>query len=95
MAIGRRPNARQEVLFVATSEISTSVHPFYSGTGYEERLRERARASGIKTPTRKELAKLDRKRSKKGSNAEWVHPGGPEAWSGKRLLDAMLLAAPK
>lgn len=49
------------------------------GTGYEEWLRELARASGIETPTREELAKLDRKRPKKGSNAEWVHPGDPEA----------------
>ena len=49
------------------------------GTGYEEWLRELARASGIETPTREELAKLDRKRPKKGSNAEWVHPGYPEA----------------
>ena len=50
-----------------------------SGTGYEAWLRELARASGIETPTRDELAKLDRKRSKKGSNAQWVHPGDPEA----------------
>lgn len=49
------------------------------GTGYEEWLRELARSSGIETPTRAELAKLDRKRPKKGSNAEWVHPGNPEA----------------
>lgn len=49
------------------------------GAGYEEWLRELARASGIETPTREELAKLDRKRPKKGSNAEWVHPGDPEA----------------
>ena len=49
------------------------------GTGCEEWLRELARASGIETPTREELAKLDRKRSKKGSNAQWMHPGDPEA----------------
>ncbi len=49
------------------------------GAGYEAWLRELARSSGIETPTRAELAKLDRKRPKKGSNAEWVHPGDPEA----------------
>lgn len=49
------------------------------GACYEEWLRELARASGIETPTREDLAKLDRKRPKKGSNAEWVHPGDPEA----------------
>ena len=35
------------------------------GTGYEEWLEEVARASGIETPTREDVAKLDRKRPKK------------------------------
>ena len=48
-------------------------------TGYEAWLVQLAQASGIATPTRADLAKLDRNRSKKGSNAEWVHPGDPEA----------------
>ena len=49
------------------------------GSGYEEWLGELARASGIETPTRRDLAKLDRKRSNKGSNKDWVHPHDPEA----------------
>ncbi len=49
------------------------------GSGYEEWLEELARSSGIDTPTRSDLAKLDRKRPKKGSNEDWVHPGDPEA----------------
>ena len=49
------------------------------GTGYEDWLVELARASGIDTPTRQDLAKLDRKRPKKGSNEDWVHPQDPEA----------------
>ena len=49
------------------------------GSGYEEWLGELARASGIETPTRQDLAKLDRKRPKKGSNEDWVHPHDPEA----------------
>ena len=49
------------------------------GTGYEEWLEQVARASGIETPTREDLAKLDRKRPKKGSNKDWVHPHDPEA----------------
>jgi len=49
------------------------------GTGYEEFLKKLAKESGIKTPTRKDLAKLDRKRPKKGSNEEWEHPGDPDA----------------
>ena len=49
------------------------------GGGYEEWLGELARTSGIETPTRQDLAKLDRKRPKKGSNEDWVHPHDPEA----------------
>ena len=30
-------------------------------------------------PTRAELARLDRKRAKKGSNADWTHPQDPDA----------------
>ena len=33
-----------------------------------------AEASGIATPTRAELARFDRSRTKKTSNAEWTHP---------------------
>jgi hypothetical protein len=33
----------------------------------------------IATPTREQLAKLDRKRVKKGSNQYWVNPHDPEA----------------
>ena len=49
------------------------------GRGYEEWLEQVAQASGIETPTRQDLAKLDRKRPKKGSNKDWVHPHDPEA----------------
>src|ERR1700720_3184181 len=38
-----------------------------------------ALASGIDTPTREELARLDRQRKKKTSNTDWRHPGDPEA----------------
>ena len=50
-----------------------------SGESYEEFLRGLAQESGMATPTREELAKLDRKRKKKGSNEEWVNPHDPEA----------------
>jgi len=50
-----------------------------TGEGYEEFLTKLAKASGIETPQREDLAKLDRKRPKKGSNKEWVHPHDPEA----------------
>ena len=49
------------------------------GTEYEAWLEQLARASGIETPTRADLAKLDRKRPGKGSNKDWAHPHDPEA----------------
>lgn len=50
-----------------------------TGEGYEEFLRGLARASGIETPTRADLAKLDRKRAKKGTNQDWQNPHDPDA----------------
>ena len=50
-----------------------------SGESYETFLRGLAAASGIPTPTRAELARLDRTRPKKGSNDDWTHPRDPDA----------------
>ena len=50
-----------------------------SGEKYEDFLRRLAQESGIETPTREEMAKLDRKRPKKGSNQDWAHPHDPDA----------------
>jgi transposase len=50
-----------------------------TGEGYQEFLTTLARASGIETPTRADLARLDRKRKKKGSNKEWTSPSDPDA----------------
>jgi transposase len=49
-----------------------------TGEGYHEFLTTLAEASGIKTPTRAALARLDRKRKKKGSNDDWTHPHDPD-----------------
>ncbi|MCY1071168.1 transposase [Nannocystis sp. RBIL2] len=49
------------------------------GRAYKEYLTDLAEAEGIEEPTREDLARLDRKRPKKGSNDEWVHPHDPEA----------------
>ncbi len=38
-----------------------------------------AEAAGIENPTREQLARLDRKRKKKGSNKEWKNPYDPDA----------------
>jgi len=50
-----------------------------TGVGYDEFLTDLAQQSGIPTPTREDLARLDRKRKKKASNAEWVSRSDPEA----------------
>jgi transposase len=50
-----------------------------SGERYDAFLTRLAVESGIETPTRADLARLDRKRPKKGRNADWQHPHDPGA----------------
>jgi transposase len=50
-----------------------------TGESYQAFLSGLAKASGIDTPTREELARLDRKRKKKTSNTDWTHPSDPAA----------------
>jgi transposase len=50
-----------------------------TGESYQEFLTALAKQSGIQTPTREDLAKLDRKRAGKASNKDWEHPHDPEA----------------
>lgn len=49
------------------------------GQSYADYLEDLAKQSGIETPTREDIAKVDRKRKKKGSNKDWVHPHDPDA----------------
>ena len=50
-----------------------------TGESYEEFLKGLAKASGIETPTREDLARLDRKRKNKASNKDWVNPQDRDA----------------
>ena len=50
-----------------------------NGQKYDDYLKELAKAAGIENPTREQLARLDRKRKKKGSNKEWKNPFEPDA----------------
>ena len=50
-----------------------------TGESYQAFLAGLATASGIETPTREGLARLDRKRKKKTSNTDWTHPHDPDA----------------
>lgn len=50
-----------------------------TGERYPEFLTRLAKESGIETPTREDLAKLDRNRKNKGSSQDWAHPHDPDA----------------
>lgn len=51
----------------------------YTGESYEEFLTRLAKAFGIETSTRKDLAEVDKHRPGKGSNDDWEHPQDPDA----------------
>jgi transposase len=46
---------------------------------YQEFLTELAKASGIDTPTRQDLARIDKSRKNKASNDDWENPHDPDA----------------
>src|SRR6267154_5824154 len=50
-----------------------------TGESYDEFLTGLAKASGIETPTREDLVRLDRKRKKRTSNKEWKSPADGDA----------------
>ena len=50
-----------------------------TGERYQESLQRLAKASGVNTPSRQALARLDRRRKKKSSNQEWASPADPDA----------------
>jgi transposase len=50
-----------------------------SGKSYQAFLTDLAKASGIDTPTREDLARLDKKRKNKASNDDWHNPHDPDA----------------
>ena len=50
-----------------------------TGDSYNEFLTKLAAASGIETPTREDLAKIDKKRKNKASNDDWTNPNDPDA----------------
>ena len=50
-----------------------------TGESYQEFLTRLAAASGLQTPTREALARLDRRRKKRTSNKDWQNPSDPDA----------------
>jgi transposase len=50
-----------------------------TGQGYDEYVKQLARAAGLEDPTPEQQARFDRKRKKKTSNRDWKHPHDPDA----------------
>jgi transposase len=50
-----------------------------TGESYQEFLEALAKASGIETPSRQDVIKIDRNRPGKGSNKDWESPHDPDA----------------
>lgn len=50
-----------------------------TGEGYREFLEGLAKESGIETPTREDVAKIDRDRKGKGRNDDWESPSDPDS----------------
>jgi transposase len=50
-----------------------------TGESYLDFLTKLAQASGIATPTREDLARLDKTRKNKARNDDWVNPNDPDA----------------
>lgn len=50
-----------------------------TGESYQQFLTDLARSSGIETPTREDLARIDRRRPGKGSNQDWKSPSDEDA----------------
>ena len=50
-----------------------------TGESYQDFLTRLAAESGIKTPTRAALARLDRRRKKRTANKDWENPSDPDA----------------
>ena len=63
-----------------------------NGESYEDFLKGLAKESGIATPTREDLARLDRTRKNKASNKDWVNPHDRDARITKMKDDRTHLA---
>jgi transposase len=59
---------------------------------YQQFLTDLAKASGIQTPTREDLVKLDKSRKNKASNDDWENPHDPDAKIAKMKDGATHLA---
>src|SRR5438445_369636 len=75
-------NARTVAIDATTVEANAAMRSIVrrdTGETYQEFLTRLAAESGIKTPTREALARLDRRRKKRTSNDDWKNPFDPDA----------------
>ena len=75
-------NGRTVAIDATTLEANAAMRSIVrrdTGESYQEFLTRLAAASGIKTPTREALARLDRRRKKRTSNKDWENPSDPDA----------------
>ena len=63
-----------------------------AGESYQEFLTRLTEAPGTETPTREDLARLDRTRKKKTSNTVWTNPTDPDAKVANMKLERTHLA---
>lgn len=82
LLIGRPGEGKTVGIDATTLEANAALRSIVrrdTGESYQDFLMQLAQASGIETPTRSDLARIDRKRKKKGSNDDWTHPHDPDA----------------
>jgi transposase len=75
-------NGRTVAIDATTLEANAAMRSIVrrdTGETYQEFLTRLAVESGIKTPTRAALARLDRRRKKRTSNKDWKNPFDPDA----------------
>jgi transposase len=79
---GRAGEGKTVFLDATTLEANAALQSLVrrdTGQKYADYLKDLAQAAGIESPRHEELARLDRKRKKKGSNREWKNPFDPDA----------------
>jgi transposase len=79
---GGRLLGKQIAIDATTLEANAAIRAIErrdTGESYDEFLMGLAKASGIETPTREDLARFDRKRKKRMSNEEWKSPSDSDA----------------
>lgn len=74
MGVEQTAHIHQHILLPLSNRVANN-----NGEGHQAFLVRLTQESGIRTPTREQLARLDRKRARKGLNQDWVNPHDPDA----------------